>query len=414
MKPFVLAPFILVVLAGLYACQKEVSIENQPLMIDQQLQDKAIRLAHEWIIFDAHIDVPFRLSQTTDDISRRTKGGDFDYPRAREGGLNAAFMAIYIPPRYQKGGAKALADELILMVEGFSNQWPEKFAPARSVAEIRANFAQGKISLPMGIENGAPLEGNLEYLEYYYKQGIRYLTLTHSRSNQICDSSGDPQHKWSGLSPFGKQVVMTMNRLGMMIDVSHASDQTFSQVMQLSASPVIASHSSCRRFTPGWERNMSDEMLLQLKENGGVIQINFGSSFINNGYLKNKLARERHIDQYLDSRNLQQGDETARQYTEKYHQDNPIPYADVSDVVDHIDHVVELIGVDHVGLGSDFDGVGDSLPYGLKDVSGYPNLIYQLLKRGYSGTDIEKVCSGNLLRVWSEVERIAQQLQTTG
>jgi len=200
----------------------------------------------------------------------------------------------------------------------------------------------------------------------------------------------------------------------MMIDVSHASDETFFQVMQLSAAPVIASHSSCRRFTPGWERNMSDEMLLQLKENGGVIQINFGSSFISNDYLRNKLARERHIDQYLESHNLHQGDEAARQYIEKYHQENPIPYADVSDVVDHIDHVVELIGVDHVGLGSDFDGVGDSLPYGLKDVSGYPNLIYQLLKRGYSEADIEKICSGNLLRVWSEVERVAQQLQTTG
>ena len=159
---------------------------------------------------------------------------------------------------------------------------------------------------------------------------------------------------------------------------------------------------------------MSDAMLLQLKENGGVIQINFGSSFINNDYLRNKLARERHIDQYLDFHNLQQGDEAARQYIEKYHQENPIQYADVSDVVDHIDHVVELIGVDHVGLGSDFDGVGDSLPYGLKDVSAYPNLIYQLLNRGYSEADIEKICSGNLLRVWSEVERIAQQLQTTG
>ena len=299
---------------------------------------------NEWIIFDAHIDVPFRLSKKADDISQRTKGGDFDYPRAREGGLNAAFMAIYIPPYYQKGGAKELADELILMVEGFSSQWPEKFAPARSVAEIHANFAQGKISIPMGIENGAPLEGNLENLDYYYRQGIRYLTLTHSKSNSICDSSGDPEHQWNGLSPFGKQVISRMNRLGMMIDVSHASDQTFFQVMQLSAAPVIASHSSCRRFTPGWERNMSDEMLLQLKENGGVIQINFGSSFVSNDYLRNKLERDRHIYQYLDSHDLQEADEAAQQHYEEYSREHPIPYADVSDVVDHIDHVVKLIG----------------------------------------------------------------------
>ena len=414
MKPFILHPLILVILAGACACQKEVSIDKQPLMIDQPLQEKAARLAHEWLIFDAHIDVPFRLSQKADDISQRTKGGDFDYPRAREGGLNAAFMAIYIPPYYQKGGAKELADELILMVEGFSSQWPEKFAPARSVAEIHANFAEGKISIPMGIENGAPLEGNLENLDYYYRQGIRYLTLTHSKSNSICDSSGDPEHQWNGLSPFGKQVISRMNRLGMMIDVSHASDQTFFQVVQLSAAPVIASHSSCRRFTPGWERNMSDEMLLQLKENGGVIQINFGSSFVSNDYLRNKLERDRHIYQYLDSHDLQEADEAAQQHYEEYSREHPIPYADVSEVVDHIDHVVKLIGVDHVGLGSDFDGVGDSLPYGLKDVAGYPNLIYHLLKRGYSETDIEKICSGNLLRVWSEVERIARQLQTKG
>ena len=159
---------------------------------------------------------------------------------------------------------------------------------------------------------------------------------------------------------------------------------------------------------------MSDEMLLQLKENGGVIQINFGSSFINNDYLRSKQERDRNIYQYLESHDLQEWDEAAQQHYGKYSREHPIPYADVSDVVDHIDHVVKLIGVDHVGLGSDFDGVGDSLPIGLKDVSGYPNLIYQLLTRGYSETDIEKICSGNLLRVWSEIERIAQQLQTKG
>jgi membrane dipeptidase len=295
MQPFIFTPFILVVLVGGNGCKKEVAIESQPLMIDQQLQERAARLARELVIFDAHIDVPFRLSQKIGDISQRTEGGDFDYARAREGGLNAAFMAIYIPPYYQEGGARALADELILMVEGFSNQWPEKFAPARSVAEIQANFAQGKMSLPMGIENGAPLEDNLENLNYYYKQGIRYLTLTHMKSNQICDSSGDPERKWNGLSPFGREVILRMNRLGMMIDLSHASDETFFQVVQLSTAPVIASHSSCRRFTPGWERNMSDDMLLQLKENGGVIQINFGSSFVNNDYLLRKLERDRHI-----------------------------------------------------------------------------------------------------------------------
>lgn len=403
MRRFYLTSFTLVT--------KVAATENQSPMIDQQLLEEATRLAQEVLIFDAHIDVPFRLSKKMDDISQRTDGGDFDYPRAKEGGLNAAFMALFIPPYYQEGDAKKLADELLVMVKGFSSQWPEKFAQARSVHEIRSNFAQDKISLPIGIENGAPLEGDIGNLSTYYEQGVRYLTLTHMRSNQICDSSGDSQHQWNGLSPFGKEVIAEMNRLGMIIDVSHASDETFFQVMQLSAAPVIASHSSCRHFTPGWERNMSDEMLLQLKENGGVIQINFGSSFVNSDYLRSKMERDRHVFRYLETHNLQQWDKAAQQYSDQYSRENPISYADVSDVADHIDHVVQLIGVDHVGLGSDFDGLGDSLPTGLKDVSGYPRLIYHLLKRGYSRTDIEKICSGNLLRVWSEVERVARQLQ---
>ena len=401
---------LLCLAAGTPGCQQV----PQPVEVatsQQQLRGRAAKLAHELIILDTHIDLPFRLAEKMEDISQRTEEGDFDYPRAREGGLDAAFVSIYIPARYQNGGARQLADKLILMVEGLASRWPEKFALAQSVQDIYTHFAQGKISLPMGMENGAPIEGKLENLQYYYQQGIRYITLTHSRNNHICDSSYDRQPRWNGLSPFGKEVVAEMNRLGIMIDVSHVSDDAFRQVMELSKAPVIASHSSSRHFTPGWERNMSDEMLLQLKENGGVIQINFGSSFLSDEYRKKQEERRKRIAEYLRVHNLEERDEAAQKYIEAYDQENPIQHAHLSHVVEHIDHVVQLIGVDHIGFGSDFDGVGDSLPEGLKDVAGYPNLIYELLKGGYSEKDIQKISAGNLLRVWSKVEKVARQLQ---
>ncbi len=381
---------------------------------EDELNERAARLAHQFIIVDTHIDVPDRIHQEWEDISERTAKGDFDYPRAKQGGLDAAFMSIYVSASYQDGRAKARADELIDLVEGFASRWPEKFALARSVDELRRNFSRGVISLPMGMENGAPVEGKLENLRHFYDRGIRYVTLTHSRANHICDSSYDPQRKWGGLSPFGREVVAEMNRLGMMIDISHVSDDTFQQVIELTQAPPIASHSSCRHFTPGWERNMSDEMIQKLAEKGGVIQIAWGSSFISEAYRQASESLRGQVAAYLDEHELERGSSEAQEYIERYRQQNPLPLASVSDVVDHIDHVVKLAGADHVGFGSDFDGVGDSLPTGLKDVSYYPNLVAEMLRRGYSEEDIAKICGGNLLRVWSEVERVAQQLQTEG
>ena len=320
-------------------------------------------------------------------------------------------MSVYIPARYQQGGSRKMADDLIDMVEGFARQWPDKFTLVRSSAELQGQFPQEKLALALGMENGAPIQGDLGALKRFYDRGIRYITLTHSKNNHICDSSYDSVRKWKGLSPFGRRVVQEMNRLGIMIDVSHISDQAFSQVMELTKAPVIASHSSSRFFTPGWERNMSDEMLLRLKNNNGVIQISFGSSFVSDEYRKKSKARQERVDRHLKSAKLDAAGQAAQQYVEEYFREHPLERADISDVVDHIDHVVRLIGVDHVGIGSDFDGVGDSLPNGLRSVSDYPNLIYALLRRGYSDQDIEKICSGNLLRVWSEVERAAQEFQ---
>jgi membrane dipeptidase len=192
-----------------------------------------------------------------------------------------------------------------------------------------------------------------------------------------------------------------------MIDISHVTDSTFYQVIEISKAPLIASHSSCRAFTPGWERNMSDNMIKKLAEKGGVIQINFGSSFISDAYRKNFSP----LWEYLEKTKM--SEEEQMTYIKRFTAEHPMDRADITEVVAHIDHVVNLVGVNHVGIGSDFDGVGDSLPYGLKDVSAYPNLIYQLLKKGYTVEDVEKICSGNILRVWSQVEKIAEKLQTT-
>jgi membrane dipeptidase len=378
---------------------------------EDELMAKAEALAHRIIIIDTHIDVPYRLWNKREDISGSTESGDFDYVRARKGGLDAPFFSIYVPASYEKtGGAKALADSLIDMVDSLVSASPGKFALASSIRQVKDNFKKGRMSILMGIENGSAIEGDLGNIGHFYERGVRYITLTHAEDNRICDSSYDTTRTWKGLSPFGRKVVAEMNRVGMMIDVSHVSDDAFYQVIALSKAPVIASHSCCRHFTPGFERNMDDDMIRKLAGKGGVIQINFGSTFLR-GDLNAKMDESRKaIEKLLAAKGLKWHDREAREYVKRYRKEHPIGFASVKDVADHIDHVVSLVGVEHVGLGSDFEGVGDTLPVGLKDVSGYPNLIYELLRRGYSEEDIAAICSGNLLRVWSQVEKAARDL----
>lgn len=370
---------------------------------------KAQSIALSSIIVDTHVDVPYRLLGKPDDISQRTSDGDFDYPRAVSGGLNAPFMSIYTPAAAEaEGRSKVIADGLIDMVEGFVEQWPDKFAIATSPVEVREQFAAGLMSLPMGMENGSPIEGDLDNLRYFYDRGVRYITLTHSLANHISDSSYDENHQWNGLSEFGIKVIREMNRLGIMVDISHVSDDAFWQVIELSAVPVIASHSSARHFTPGFERNISDEMIIALAEKGGVVQINFGSTFITRIARKygdaQKAARESYAAEHAEISET----ELYKIYPAIYAaQHGPLPYASVDDVLDHFDHVVSLTSVENVGIGSDFDGVGDSLPVGLKDVASYPNLIKGLLERGYTETDIAKILGENILRVWQAVEDYA-------
>ncbi|HXI03082.1 MAG TPA: dipeptidase [Candidatus Saccharimonadales bacterium] len=380
---------------------------------EAELRARADKLAHELLIVDTHIDVPYRLQEKMEDISQRTEEGNFDYPRAVAGGLNAPFMSIYVPAEYQKtGGAREFADKLIDMVEKFQVDWPDKFAVAHTTRDVREIFTEGKIALPMGMENGAPIEDDLANVKHFKDRGISYITLTHSEDNQICDSSYAETHTNGGLSPFGRQVVAEMNRVGIMVDISHVSDACAEQVLEIAKAPVIASHSSCRAFTPGWERNISDDLIKKVAAGGGVIQINFGSAFLNEEANKTGTAYWNASKAFKQANGLEDDDPKMKAFGEQYWKEHKKVYATLDDVVANIEHVIEIAGVDHVGFGSDFDGVGDSLPEGLKDVSGYPNILYELLKRGHSEDDLRKICGENLMRVWSEVERIARSGQT--
>lgn len=401
------------------ACNTPKTVMNQSdisKMDDAALMKKADELAHKYIITDGHVDLPYRLKITNFRLEKeflgiplKTEKGDFDLERAKKGGLDAPFMSIYIPARYQeeRGSAKIFADSLIDMVSGIADAHPDKFAITTSPAQAKANFKKGIMSLPMGMENGAPIEDDIKNVEYFHKRGIRYITLTHSKDNLICDSSYDTTRTWNGLSPFGREVVKEMNRVGIMVDISHVSDSTFYQVMRMTDVPCIASHSSCRIFTPGFERNMNNDMIKLLGENNGVIQINFGSTFLDGNIAKQRNELRGKMVKMLDEKGLSYRDEAAKPLIEKFQKENPALFSDVQKVADHIDNVVKVAGINHVGLGSDYDGVGDSLPTGLKDVSQYPNLIFELLKRGYSEEDIAKICYQNVFRVWNAVERAA-------
>lgn len=413
---------IQIVYAGLIflliaACQTVDKSHDYSSLPEADIQRIADSLAHTYIIVDGHVDLPYRLSIKNFRLEREhlgipvsTSEGDFDFERARKGGLDAPFMSIYIPSinQMKPDRGKVLADTLINMIEGIARALPDKFALARTPGEIVENTRAGKISLPLGMENGAPVGDDLANVKYFYDRGIRYITLTHSKDNQICDSSYDTTATWNGVSPFGEDVVEEMNRVGIMVDISHVSDSAFYDVMRIAKAPAIASHSSCRAFTPGFERNMSDQMIQVLASNGGVIQINFGAAFLDSVARKNDALRDS-LEVILSAQGLTSRDPEAKPIIDQFGKEHKELYSDVARVADHIDHVVGLVGIDHVGIGSDYDGVGDSLPLGLKDVSTYPNLIAELLKRGYSADDIEKICYKNVFRVWNKVIDVAEQ-----
>jgi membrane dipeptidase len=373
------------------------------------LEQQAAALARDSLIVDTHIDVPYRIHESWEDVTRATGKGEFDFPRARAGGLNVPFMSIYTPAAMEaKGGSFQLANELIDSVEAMVARAPGEAVLVRTPADAEEALRSGRIGLAMGMENGSPLEHDLANIRHFRDRGISYITLAHSLSNHLSDSSYDDNRPLGGLSDFGREAVREMNRLGVMVDISHVSDDAFYQVLEITQAPVIASHSSARHFTPGFERNMSDDMISALARTGGVIQINFGSSFLTEEARAWSDEYWKQREHFTSSNGLEGNSEAVAQFSADYRAKSPFPFARLEHVLDHIDHVVKLVGVDHVGIGSDYDGVGDSLPTGLKDVSTFPNLIAGLLERGYSEEQIRKILGGNLLRVWRQVQGFAE------
>ncbi|MFT6086714.1 MAG: membrane dipeptidase [Glaciecola sp.] len=395
---------ILVILSSLVLTACHTTSSAQKIESNAQA---AKRITQQNIIVDGHIDVPYRIQNQWVDVTKSTENGDFDYPRAVEGGLNAPFMSIYVPASLDNSAeSTALAHKLIDYVEAIVGRAPDKFALAYSVADVEQNFKDNKISLPMGMENGSPVQGSLDTLRIFHERGIRYITLAHSQSNHISDSSYDLRRQWKGLSPFGKELVVEMNKLGIIVDISHVSDAAFYQVVEISNAPVIASHSSLRKFTPGFERNMDDKMIKALAANKGVIMINFGSGFVSpvaRSWRDNRTNKAEEL-----AKAFGEDSQEVKDFVKTYNTQSPYPFATLETVLDHIDHVVNLVGIDYVGIGSDYDGVGDSLPVNLKDVSEFPNLVEGLLDRGYSESNIKKILNENVLRVWREVEAVAK------
>ena len=356
-------PYVLPVLALVVLAQAPLlRAQDGGRFADPDLRARAERLARECILVDGHVDLPYRLKVENFRYTKEFLGipvesgeGDFDYVRARAGGLDAPFMSVYIPAAQQGPngyGGRALADSLISLVEGVAATSPDRFAVATHPDSVRAQFARGVMSLPMGMENGAPL-AYPEDVAHFARRGIRYVTLTHALDNHICDSSYDTTGTWGGLSPYGALLLDELTARGIMIDISHVSDSAAYQVLRRVDVPVIASHSSLRHFTPDFERNMPDSMLGELARNGGVVMINFGSTFLDAEVAAERNRLREEAGALLEARGLAFGDEAAVPILDSLEAVTELPFADVELVADHVDRAVRLAGVGHVGFGSD-------------------------------------------------------------
>lgn len=378
-------------------------------------QEAAQRLAQDALIVDTHVDAPGILMKTWADLGLEAKDREFDYPKARAGGLDVAFMSIYTSARQDTdGSAWQVANQMIDGVEALVRRHPGKFAILTSPREAMRLREGGRVLLPLGMENGAPLGDTLGNVQFFFDRGVRYITLAHSANNRIADSSYALKKQWNGLSDFGRQVVGEMNRLGIMVDVSHLGDASAREAIALSRVPVIASHSAFRHFTPDFERNISDAVARAVAAKGGVVQVPFGTAFIDPASAADTQAYFRAVDDF-NARNAAlkasgQPEQDHAAFEKAWTAAHPPRPSTLAQVLDQIDYGVTLLGIDHVGIGSDFDGVDGELPTGLKTVADFPNLIAGLQARGYAEADIRKILGGNLLRTWMAVEDGAASL----
>ena len=370
------------------------------------ISERAKRLHFSSLILDTHIDVTPKL-QTDWKFADRHDTGHIDLPRMKEGGLNGLFFSIYMSGRVT--GPKAVNDALqrIAAVHKLAEDMPDKVMLCTTAADIRQAQKQGKIAALMGMEGGHMINNSLPVLRMYAALGVRYLTLTHSVNTEWADSSGD-QPKHNGLTDFGKDVVRELNKLGVMVDISHVADKTFWDALEVSKAPMIASHSSCRAIS-GHPRNMTDEMIKALAAKGGVIQINYLDSFIDPdlyAYSQKTSAASRELMAKLGEPSRENFAKVREELAKQF---GPAPKASWERIVDHIDHAVKLVGADHVGLGSDFDG--GSMPVGMEDCSKLPKITEALLRKGYKEADIRKILGENTVRLMGEVEKVSKQLR---
>ena len=364
------------------------------------------------IAIDMHADTPQRLLDEAADLSQRLPDGHFDSPRAREGGLDAQFFSIWVEPQlFGGGGASAMkrADDQIAAVRALAEQHPETWQFAGTAADIRRIASENKLAALTGLEGGYALDEKLENVERYYKLGVRYMSPAWTESLSWAGSSGDEVGKTRGLNEFGRAVVREMNRLGMMVDVSHVSDKTFWDIVNTSSSPVIATHSGCRAIA-NVPRNLTDEMIQAIAKTGGVVNVIFYPEHLEPGWSEKKRKVDAAIAAAVQRASAAEpGDvahkKLARDRVRREEYAKRLPPVSVSRLVDHIDHVVKLVGIDHVGIGSDFDGVQSTLS-DLADVSQLPNLTSELLRRGYSENNVDKILGGNMLRVMEAVEAL--------
>ncbi|HTK82389.1 MAG TPA: dipeptidase [Bacteroidota bacterium] len=368
------------------------------------------RIHFDALVVDTHNDVVQRMLGG-EDISKLTHHGQSDLPRWKEGGLDVQMFSIWVPPEQTKKSYYAQSDEQIDSVESLARRTPDRVGMAYSTKDIQRLVKEGKFAAMLGMEGGHPIDNDLKKLEHFYKRGVRYMTLTWNNSLDWATSAKDetdPEAKLphKGLTQFGKKVVKKMNELGMMVDISHVGEQTFWDVLKVTRKPVIASHSSAWALCHH-RRNLKDEQLKAIKKNGGVVFINFYPAFIDSTFNRKEQAMQEQNKAKIDSLNKAVKVEgfLQGQYVAELMKDDYEPFRPpLSTLVDHFDYVAKLIGVDHVGIGSDFDGI-EVAPKDMDDVTHYPNITRELLKRGYSESDVKKILGGNFMRVLKEVEK---------
>jgi membrane dipeptidase len=375
---------------------------------------RARKLHFASIVVDTHDDTTQRFLDGDFDLLPRNGSGSIDIPRMKEGGLGAIFFSIWIPSKITGPEAVKHALDQIDAVREQARKHPKEITLAMTAAEIREARKNGKIAALIGVEGGHMIANDLSVLRAYAALGVRYMTLTHSGNDEWADSSTD-KAAHNGLTDFGKDVVREMNRLGVMVDISHVSDKSFYDALEVSEAPVIASHSSCRAICDA-PRNMTDQMIKDLAAKGGVIQINYHVGFLSQEFRDAEKA-DPEIDKAIavevqrrcgdkEGCQLIEGDKITREYVEK----GKLPRVDWTKILEHIDHAVKVGGVEHVGLGSDFDGA--NMPYGMEDASKLPKITEALLRKGYSEGDVRKILGENTLRVMAEVERVSREMNS--